>query len=144
MYRTILVPTDGSDTSRRALEHAVAIAERFGATVHLLGVVDPSRNPMLFGVDSAEELDDAVRSIVDEIAAVYEEGQIGIRGEVRRGRPHRAILRYADEEDVDLLVMGRTGEESLADALLGSTADRVVRYATVPVVLVPAANRRSD
>jgi nucleotide-binding universal stress UspA family protein len=58
---------------------------------------------------------------------------------VTSGSAHEAILRVADERDVSLIVMGTHGRSALARAILGSVADRVVRQAKVPVVLVPLA-----
>lgn len=61
-----------------------------------------------------------------------------LRSDVRRGEPvYEVILEYADEFDVDCVVLGRHGSVSLHETVFGSTADRVSRLADVPVVLVP-------
>lgn len=136
--RTILVPTDGSDAAGTALERGLQLAELDDATVHVLSVVDTTTNPMRFGVAEVAELDRATEELVDEIVDAYGDRDVEIRGSIRRGRPASTILAYAEENTIDLIVVGRTGRDGVADALLGSTADRLVRQASVPVIVVPA------
>ncbi|TYL36541.1 universal stress protein [Natronococcus pandeyae] len=137
--RTILVPTDGSDAAGTALERALQFAEPDDATVHVLSVVDTTTNPMRFGVAEVAELDRATEELVDEIVDAYGDRDVEIRGAIRRGRPASTILAYAEENEIDLLVVGRTGRDGVADALLGSTTDRLVRQASIPVIVVPAS-----
>ena len=142
MYRTILVPVDGSEVSRTALSHAVGIAEGSGATVHTLAVVEPSGSRLGFDAGDAEALDSAVGELADAILAANGTTDVEIESEVRRGRePHETILDYAEEVDADLLVMGRHGTASLPERILGSTADRITRLADIPVVLVPGETK---
>ena len=142
MYRTILVPVDGSEVSRRALEHAVGIAEGSGATVHALAVVEPTGSRLGFDADDTEALDRAVGELADAILAANGTTDVELESEVRRGRElHETILDYADEVDADLLVMGRRGTASLPERILGSTADRISRLADIPVVLVPGETK---
>lgn len=136
MFRTILVPTDGSDAANEALEHALAMAEAFGASVRVLAVVDPGSNPWRFGVEEVDALNRAAERLVDDLVDAYDDRAVVVRGTVRRGRPYRAILEYADETDADVIVMGRTGDGGLSGVLLGSTTDRVLRNASVPVAVV--------
>lgn len=138
--RSILVPTDGSAAAGAAFERALRLATLEDATLHVLSVVDTSTNPMKFGVAEVDELDRATQRVVDELLDAHGDRAVDLSGTVRRGRPASAILEYADEEGADLIVMGRTGREGVADAVLGSTADRVVRQSPVPVVVVPGAS----
>lgn len=141
MYRTILVPVDGTDTSRNALRHAVSIASGSDATVHLLAVIEPSGNPLAFTADSVEEIDRELRELADAVAIVDESAAIDVSADVRRGdSPHETVLDFIDEIDADLVVLGRTGTRSLPQAVLGSTTDRIVRLSDVPVAVVPDTN----
>lgn len=143
MYRTILVPVDGSEASRVALRHAVAIANGVGSTVHVLTVVEPSGSPLAFGVDEIEAIDEAVADLVDAIVASDGSAGATIRSDVRRGRPaYELILEYADEIDADLIVLGRRGTSTLPKSVFGTTADRVARLADVPVTLVAGTEER--
>ncbi|GAB6860282.1 universal stress protein [Haloplanus litoreus] len=113
----VLVATDGSDEAERAGEHAIAVAGATGARLHALTVGDEE--------DPARRLADRAREAgIDATAAV------------RTGRPHEAILDYADEFDVDLVTLGSHGRTGVERVLLGSVAERVLRAATKPVLVV--------
>lgn len=144
MYHDILVPTDGSDGAHAALDHAIAIADPLDAVVHVLAVVDPSANPFSYGTDEVDELNRAAEGIVDELVRTYRGHDVPVRGSVRRGRPEREILAYADEEGIDLLVVGRSGEDGTRASFLGGTTDRLVRSASIPVTIVPFASGDAD
>ena len=143
MYENVLLPTDGSDESLRALDHALDIAGTYGATLHALYVVDTSYP---YG-----DLDGAAIDLQPVLRALREEGERTLRriegraesagttfvGAVREsGLVHRAILEYAAENDVDLIVMGTHGRRGLNRLLLGSVTERVVRTADQPVLTV--------
>lgn len=139
MYDTILVPVDGSATSRRALHHALVLAADAGATLHVLAVAEPAANPLAFGVDDVVEIEAAVGDLVE---ALREEGAargVTVKTDVRRGQPAEMILAYAAEIDADLVVVGRQGASADPDAAFGRVAERVARKSSAPVVLVPAA-----
>lgn len=136
-YKDILVATDGSETASNAVEHAVSLADGIDDTVYVLSVADSARQPLTYGVETVEELEEAVERTAEEMGE--HAGEATVKGAVRRGRPADEILAYADEMDVDVVVLGRSGRTGLADRIVGSTADRVMRQSTVPVVLVPEA-----
>lgn len=137
MYDAILALTDGSRTAAAALDHAIALAERFDATVSLLAVVDPSRNPMAFGVREVAEIDRVADRVVADLIAAYDDHEVELRGDVRRGRPIEEVLAYAAAIDADLIVVGRSDAEEVATTALDRAADRLVRSASVPVTVVP-------
>lgn len=140
MYRTILVPVDGSKTSHNTLRHAITIADDVGATVRVLTVLNPSGNPLAFGVDEVEDINRAITALVDTIVASDGSIDVPIQSDLRRGQPtYEVILAYADEVNADLIVLGRQGTSTLPQAVFGSTADRVARLAKIPVMLVPKA-----
>jgi nucleotide-binding universal stress UspA family protein len=140
MYQRILVPTDGSDGTEDVVDHALEIARGRDATIHVLSVAD-RRVYLSADADEQEDVLDALESDASEAVAAAAE-QIEAAGvdavtEVRTGVPHAEIVRYADEEDVDLLAIGthgRTGKEKLVH--LGSVTDRVVKEAQEPVLVV--------
>ncbi|RQG88105.1 universal stress protein [Natrarchaeobius halalkaliphilus] len=135
--RSILVATDGSDVASRAIERALTVAERTGASVHVLTVVDTDGAPLRFDIESVHDLEDARERLVEDVVSAFDEHTVDVTGAVLRGTPARAIVTYAEENDVDLIVIGRTGYGGVTETLLGGTADRVVRTASVPVVVVP-------
>ncbi|QIB73588.1 universal stress protein [Halogeometricum borinquense] len=140
MYNSILVPTDGSDGTKKALEHAIEIATLSDATIHVLSVVD-RRLYLAAGEEQKDELqgslhEDAVTA-VNDVATTVREADVECTTAVRDGIPYRCILDYADEHDVDAVVMGthgRTGRDKLAS--LGSVTERVVQNTSRPVLVV--------
>lgn len=138
MYRTVLAPVDGSDTSETVLRHAITLADRYDATLHVLTVVEPPRSRMAFGVDEVEEINEAVTDLTDHIVAAGGPEGVDIDYDIVRDHsPHEAILDYIAEIDADVVVVGRRGTTSLPAAILGSTSDRLARLSPVPVILVP-------
>lgn len=133
MYDSVLFPTDGSDATNRARRHALDIAGQYGATLHVLSVVadDPYRGDEA-EASAAASAERAVEAVAEDAA----EADVDAVTEVRGGTPHETILAYADENDVDMIVMGTHGRTGVGRALIGSVTERVVRTADVPVVTV--------
>ena len=135
----ILVPTDFSDDAEAALEYALGLAQTFGASVHLLHVVD---DPFAAGVWSsglgAAEIAGLqatlVRDAEQRLERTVPPTTTGVTSEVRIGPPPRQIVDVARERDIDLIVMGTHGRTGLAHIVMGSVAERVVRLAPCPVL----------
>ncbi len=137
MYDTILVAVDDGDTARETLEHAVAVADQLGATLHVVTVVEPPGSPMRFGVEEVDALNRAATTLVDDLVAAYADRDLEVHGDVRRGKPAEQILARAEEVDADMILVGRSEAGELESAILGSTPDRLVRLSSVPVAIVP-------
>lgn len=144
MYDRILVPTDGSATAQRAVDHALSVAERFDAEVRAIFIVDEGlfETPLAGrGLDQEELLSDVEergRAFVEQVAEAAASRGIDAKGILRRDKEiARGILGNARDADVDLIVMGTHGRSGLQRFLLGSVAERVLRGADMPVVLVP-------
>ncbi|MDS0282254.1 universal stress protein [Haloarcula onubensis] len=155
MYHEILVPTDGSAVAGVAVDHAVDIAEKYDATVHALYVVDPDWLTYSLGTEQLDRIrqgdfgdltdleadaEDATGAVAD---AARERGLHAIE-EVRAGTPHRIITRYADSEDIDLVVMGSHGRSGVKRALLGSVTERVLRSSHLPILVVDEQGVREE
>ena len=137
MYDTILVAIDDSEPARETLAYAIGLADRLDAELHVLTVVDASRNPMKFGVDDVDDLNRAAATLRETVEAVGAGADVELEVEIRRGRPDERILEYAEEIDAGLILVGRRGETDLPTAILGSTTDRLVRRSPIPVAIVP-------
>ena len=139
-YRNVLVPTEGSKGARRGMEHALDIAEQFGATIHVLHVVDERNTggtPALSSHELAiEKIEEEGDRIMAEVVAAAESRDLDASATCIRGVPHDVILQYAAEHGIDLIVMGIHGEERSARPHVGSTTDRVLRTASIPVLPV--------
>ena len=139
MYDRILLPTDGSEGTDRAVEEAIGLATETGAELHVLFVVDAESVPYAPEMTD-ERLEAQLRRIGEEaIESIRERAEtegLTVRGAIENGTPHREVLSYVDREDVDLVVMGTHGRSGLDKYLLGSVTERVVRSADVPVLTV--------
>ena len=138
MYDTILVATDGSEPANRAIEHALDLASRYDANVHVISIVDTSRynEPALSSTELViDNLEDYARDLISEATERGETLGIELATEVRHGIPHEEIMAYADDIDSDLTLLGRHGASQTGHHI-GSVADRVVAISDRPVQLV--------
>lgn len=142
--KKVLFPTDFSEFAREAEHYACELARQHSAELHLLTVVEallpvtplPSGAPMTIGgIDPVEMPRHALRAL-----EAYPDSQWGhglkIVRVVRSGSPFVEIIRYAREQDIDLIVIGTHGRTGLKHVLMGSVAERVVRKASCPVLTV--------
>ncbi len=144
--KRILVPTDFSDFSKSALPYAVDLAKKYGAKITVIHVFDEELlSPIFFQVGAkAEEYYAQLRAAFDnEIAnflASTETDGVEIESFLTNGKPFVEIVRYARENGVDLIVQGTHGKTGIAQALLGSVTEKVVRKAPCPVMVVRPMN----
>ncbi|MBI3662194.1 MAG: universal stress protein [Acidobacteria bacterium] len=140
-FRKILCPVDFSATSGHAFVYGAAIAQQFGAELILLHVIEEV--PLLTAysgmpeVDSSGEMEKYARAEMANLAAGATAGGAKIRAEIARGKSHTAILKFATENGVDLIVIGKHGRSQLDYWLFGSVTERVIRRAACPVIVVP-------
>lgn len=135
MYDDILVPTDGAEGFEEVAKHAVSIGEKYDATIHAINVVDS--RVFLDSINMAhlmEELEQFGHEKTQEVGDMAREKGLPAMEEVREGIPHKEILKYADEKDVDLIVMGTHGRTGLGRMVMGSVAEKVIRKSDVPVL----------
>ncbi|WP_435159353.1 universal stress protein [Haladaptatus sp. DFWS20] len=142
---TVLVPVDGSDESVRAIEYAVAIAKKYGASVHALYVLGEE---MTRAVETgAVEEDDVVvetESFIDSTRAVADDAGVSLSNSIALGfstrrklqHPGSAVLDCADEIDADFLVIPREPLSGEPGEVLEKAAEYVLLYASQPVLSV--------
>lgn len=136
MFERILVPVDGSEPSRNAADHALELAAEQGATVHALYVVEPVAVTEGGTGQVIEAMQSTGESIVSELGDRAEAKDVTAITDVETGVAHRTILEYADENDVDLIVMGTHGRTGIGRYLLGSVTEKIVRLSDVPVLTI--------
>ncbi len=140
MYRRVLVPLDGSVLAERALPHAVAHAEYRGAELILLKVQAPL-GQRVGGVSSAmrearKHTDRMARDYLARVAEQIQARELAVKTAIVEGWPHIEIPRFAEENDVDLIVLSTQGRPGLTGWLRSSVAQRVMRGSKVPIVVV--------
>ncbi|WP_248896356.1 universal stress protein [Haloplanus halobius] len=142
MFDRALLPTDGSEAVGPAEETAIDLAEIHGATLHVLYIVDQptSVSGTGEGVPGLDALLDAFeqegQEATGDVAAQAADRGIEATSAVRRGNPHDDILTYAEDHDIDVIVMGTHGRTGVKRALLGSVTEDVVRHSEIPVLTV--------
>ncbi len=138
MYRVtrILIPCDFGPSGEAALRHACDLATTSDAELHLLHVV--SESPVFLGRSEPEaERLRAAREELDRLLAPHIFVNRPVLRDVVVGTPFREICRYAQRHDVDLIVMGTNSRTGLAHLTMGSVAEKVLRAAPCPVMIVP-------
>ncbi|GKZ14694.1 universal stress protein [Haladaptatus sp. T7] len=140
-YDAILLPTDGSDAAAGAVEHGLAIAERYGATVHALSVVDVRQLTGMYETDSwtprlLDVVEEARERSVEGVAERAKDRGLDVVTHVEHGIPSSVIREYVPEQDIDLVAMGTHGRTGLDRYLIGSVTERTIRTSDVPVLTV--------
>ncbi|MCO8243048.1 MULTISPECIES: universal stress protein [unclassified Haladaptatus] len=145
MYDRILVPIDGSDAAANAIPYALDAAKTYDAALYTLSVVnagdadDGEKREAMY-----EEFEtESKRTVEDLIDRAEEEGIRTTAGSIAEGKPHRAIRRYADEQGIDLIVMGTHGRGGIRYPLRRSVTEAVLRRADVPVLVIRLGNDES-
>ncbi len=140
--RHILVPIDFSGYSKNALRYAVPMAEQYGATLHLVYVIEPTIYPADLGFGQVvmpgveEELREKSKAQLENLIVEEIGSRVNAEAVVRTGKPHQEILREAQEKDIDLIIVATHGHTGVEQMLFGSTAMRIVRLAKCPVLTV--------
>ncbi|MEF8786412.1 MAG: universal stress protein [Haloarculaceae archaeon] len=141
MFETVVIATDGSESAERAVRMALDIADRFGATVHALSVVDAgdvAASPDELRDDLENALTTAGGEAVEAVEARAAETvpDCEVTTAVREGEPVAVIMDYADDHDADVIAMGTRGRHGDHAFLLGSVAEGIVRHSKTPVLTV--------
>jgi nucleotide-binding universal stress UspA family protein len=138
MYDSILIPFDGSDEGELGLEHGIELAATLGATVHALYIIDlPGAPRTVYVRDDEDELREEYNAygeeVTDEVCEAAADAGVDCVTAIKNGSVAKEIVNYAEDEDLDAIVMGSAYQGKLG-AILGGTTDKVVRTSTVPVI----------
>jgi nucleotide-binding universal stress UspA family protein len=148
--KNILLPTDFSNLSLSAAEYAIDIAKRYGAKIHFLNVME--KTPPILEIrslDLSEEKieksfeEDAQNSIKKSLKKISKGAGVEIIPVIKKGVDFETIINYCESNKIDLIVIATHGRTGLLHTLLGSVAEKVIRYAKCPVlVITPTENQR--
>ena len=140
---SVLVATDFSDTSESALSYGREFARTFGATLHVLHVIENAMmwiGPEAAGVDFVQlhaEVEAGAWNTLNRIVTSEDREQLKAVAAVRTGNsPAFEIAGYAKAEGIDMIVMGTHGRGMMGHLLMGNVAEKVVRIAPCPVLTV--------
>lgn len=144
-FNNILLPTDGSEHSLKAARYAAEIAEKCGSKVIIMHVLEApvSDQPIEVGIEARIAVEDEMRvkergrTVMERTKKIFDEADIHVVTKYFCcGRPRGAIVRTAEKENIDLIVMGSRGVGGVSRLMLGSVADGVSRQAPCPVLIV--------
>jgi nucleotide-binding universal stress UspA family protein len=138
--KKILIPTDGSDYSIRAAEYGLSIAKMLGAEVMVVYVLDTIVLDQIAKVTERENVDRELKQdgqrYINYVLTLAEKQGIKAASLLVKGKPFEQILYIAKSLSMDLIVMGTYGRRGAERILVGSVAERVIEYATCPVMVV--------
>jgi nucleotide-binding universal stress UspA family protein len=138
--RKILIPTDGSDYSVRAAEYGVSVAKLLGAEVTAVYVIDTFVLDQIAKVSERDSLERELKAdgerYVKYIVGVAQKEGLKASSMLAKGRPFEQIVHLAKGLKMDLIVMGTYGRRGAERILIGSVAERVIEYASCPVLIV--------
>lgn len=133
LYEKILVATDGSEHAKNVLNSAIETASKWGAELIIITVVPPG-SPVLYRSETRayhqQVLKDAAESVVNK------DPELKFFTRLEEGPPSTMIVKIAEDEDADLIVMGSRGLGGITGLLLGSTSRHVVETCTKPILII--------
>jgi len=147
--KSVLVPTDFSDASATALTYGMGVADAFGASLHLVHVMEDllahawaAEVYVAAAPNLREEIERESRQRLDSMLPEADRERLRAEIALLSGNPFLEIIRYAKAHDIDLIVMGTHGRGPIAHMLLGSVAEKVVRKSPCPVLTVRDAQHK--
>ncbi|ADW21587.1 universal stress protein [Thermus scotoductus] len=149
MYRSLLLPTDGSPAAEAGVKEGLRLAKALGARVAFLYVLEPVGPRLFLGPETlpyyqalVEDMRKEGMAALDRATRMAEELGVGFEAHLLEGRAAEVILKEAGKHD--LLVMATHGRTGLDAVLLGSVTQEVVRRSPKPVLVVPYRTRGSE
>ena len=136
-FKKILIGYDGSARGEKATETALALAQSLDAKVLLFAVARPPEPATMVEVDAM--LDDAREHFEEQFKKIIQRAKdldVELLTDIAVGHPVEQIVHRAEMDHVDLIVLGRRGKSRFERILVGSTAEKVLRYAHCPVMVV--------
>jgi nucleotide-binding universal stress UspA family protein len=145
LFRKVLIATDGSEYTKKAIDYGIELAINTGAKLQAIYVVDTGGYksiPLSAPQECAysilrQEGDMAIKYVADRVEAAGLE----VEGIIAEGHPADEIIKYAEKNSIDLIVMGTLGKSGLDRFLMGSVADKVIRNSKIPVIAVPVRKK---
>ena len=138
-FSTILYLTDFSESSEYACQYAISIAGKYGCRICVAHVIEPFTYADDFGIDYAaqfREMEATARRLLDKTVASMKSTGADVEGVILSGNPSAEIVKFAEEETIDLIVMATHGRSGVEHLLMGSVAEKVLRKSPCPVMTV--------
>ncbi|AKB37448.1 Universal stress protein [Methanosarcina siciliae C2J] len=139
-FRKIMIATDGSVCSRIAANYAIELARLSGGTIYAVYVVSTDYFSSMAVDFDWERMNEALKkeghSAVNYVKRAGEMERVNVDPILLEGHPAEELIRYAEDNEMDVVIMGTFGKTGLDRLLLGSVAEKVVRHCKVPVMVI--------
>jgi nucleotide-binding universal stress UspA family protein len=140
IYKTILVGDDGTPEAERALDVAIALAQSLGAKLIVLGVIappSPESEAEGYGLETAPQARQRIETkLLGKVHTAINRSGIEVAVEILEGKPDEVIVKRAEEDSADLVVVGRREIGRVRQWLEGSTSESLVRHCPISVLVV--------
>ena len=138
MFKKILHANDGSERAFKALAASLDLAQRYGAALHMICVEEMPNIPATIDevVEEKAEADHFYTPVLRRARELARAQGVALAAHVVPGHPVQRIVKFAQHENCDLLVVGFMGHSALYERIIGGTADRLVRLAPCAVLVV--------
>jgi len=141
IVKNILVTTDFSEFSAAAIEYASSFALLYGARIHLVHVIEPGsvvgvHNVELNAISMVAELEGRAQEEMRKFVYWKLKNNTNLEQIILHGEPHREIAQYAQEHEIDLIVIATHGRTGFAHIMMGSVAEKILRISPIPVLAV--------
>jgi len=140
-FKRIMIATDGSENAERAASYGINLAKAAGAEVDALYVISTqhavtTRTVKGWSEGLEEYLTNKGKAAINDVEKLGKEAGLEVKPAFLKGIPADKILEYAQENNIDLIIMGTQGLTGIKKFLIGSVAEKVVRHSTVPVMVI--------
>lgn len=138
-FGKILFPTDFSDSAENASNYAISMAEKFGSKIFAVHVIEPFTYTSDLGIDMGDQyqvMEATAKRFLEDVVTSIREKNIDVEGILLTGEPFVEIIKFAKQEQVNLIIMATHGRSGIEHILLGSTAEKVVRKSPCPVLTI--------
>jgi nucleotide-binding universal stress UspA family protein len=142
-FKRILFPTDLTDASENAFPSALSLARQYGAKLYVIHVVDTGHEAAGFYVPHLSferlhgELRQGAEGMLKKFCRRRLRGFEGCETHILEGEPYREIIKFVNDNKIDLVVMGTFGKGRMDRFMFGSTTERVMRKVNCPLLVVP-------
>lgn len=141
--KNVLLPTDFSDISLSAADYAIDLAAQYNARIHMLHVLE--KTPPILTIRSLDLSEEKIKQSIENDAKVNLEAAVAkirkgrdviIMPVIRKGIDYQEIVKYSKDEKIDVIVIATHGRTGILYTLIGSVAEKVIRFANCPVLVI--------
>lgn len=141
-FNKILIPTDFSENSKKAISYGIEFSKIFNSELYLIFVIEPTFYPSDLGLSQVPlypintEINQKAEEKLMKLAEEFNTTNIKFNYIVKTGKPFIEIIQTAEELKVDLIIISTHGHSGFEQIIFGSTAEKVVRKSSVPVLTI--------